>query len=70
MKCAACSRDAAGKKYCRHHSQAFEQLQEHYKTWVRAYGEMSWDGYLAKVREMKEAGDWVKEVIEAETKRE
>jgi hypothetical protein len=45
-------------------------LQEHYKTWVRAYGEMSWDGYLAKVREMKEAGDWVKEVIEAETKRE
>lgn len=69
MKCAACSRDAAGK-YCRHHSQALEQLQEHYKTWVRAYGDMPWDSYLVKVAEMKETGAWVKEVIETEMKKE
>ncbi|MEO9296332.1 MAG: hypothetical protein ABI347_12135 [Nitrososphaera sp.] len=69
MKCAACSHDGAAGKYCRYHLQAFEQLQKHYKTWVRAYGEMSWDSYLAKVKEMKETGDWVREVIEAETKK-
>ena len=68
MKCAACERDAAGK-YCRYHSQALEQLQEHYKTWVRAYGGMQWDSYLAKVAEMKETGEWVKEVIAAERKK-
>lgn len=68
MKCAACSRDAAGK-YCRHHSQAFEELQEHYKNWVRAYGSISWDGYLERVLKMQETGAWVKEVIESEMKK-
>ena len=68
MKCAACERDAAGK-YCRYHSQAFEQLQEHYKTWVRAYGGMPWERYLAKMAEMKETGDWVKEIIAVERKK-
>jgi hypothetical protein len=68
MKCAACSRDAEGK-YCRYHSQALERLREHYGAWVKAYGDMQWGDYLAKVSKMEETGSWVKEVVEAEMKK-
>ncbi|MEW5841453.1 hypothetical protein [Nitrososphaera sp.] len=76
-KCAACGRDAPEKKkYCRHHEQALGRLQEHYSVWVRAYGSgdnISWQDYLRRLSDMtqeQQAGEWVKEVIRAEMKKE
>ena len=66
-KCAACHRNAlAGKKYCLHHDQALSSLADHYKTWVAAYGRISWGDFLTKLQNMQETGKWVKEVIEKE----
>jgi hypothetical protein len=70
-KCAACGRDCGNGKahchcYCSRHAKAFEQLQAHYAAWVRAYGHISWDEYLSRLSKMKETGDLVKQVIEAE----
>jgi hypothetical protein len=70
-KCAACSRRAMpGNKYCTYHAQALARLADHYKTWVSAYGSISWDGFMARLSKMQETGDWVKEVIAAEMKKE
>lgn len=66
-KCAACSRKPlAGKKYCVHHSQAFDGLMNHYKAWVSAYGTISMDEFMERLLSMKETGSWVREVINAE----
>ena len=70
-KCAACGRKAmpGSNKYCTYHAQALARLADHYKTWAGAYGSMSWDSFIARLSKMQETGDWVKEVIAAETKK-
>jgi hypothetical protein len=66
-KCAACHRkQTSGKKYCVHHSQAYDSLMSHYKAWVQAYGRVSMQDFMDKVLEMKETGSWIKEVISVE----
>ena len=40
-----------------------------YKSWVDAYGGVSWEDFLGRLSKMKETGSWVKEVIEAELKK-
>ncbi|MEO9363033.1 MAG: hypothetical protein ABI348_03945 [Nitrososphaera sp.] len=72
-KCAACARESDGsgsKKYCSYHTRALEQLKSHYDSWVEAYGDISWQDYLQRLHKMEETGQWVKEVIEAEMKKE
>jgi hypothetical protein len=70
QKCAACHRKTMqGNKYCLHHDQAFTCLIEHYKAWVNAYGRISMDDFMNKLRSMEETGSWVKEVIEVELKK-
>ena len=65
--CAACHRKPlAGKRYCVHHSQAYDGLMNHYKAWVDAYGKISINEFMDKLLSMKETGTWVKEVITAE----
>jgi hypothetical protein len=67
IKCSACHRKAIpGKKYCVHHSQALDSLQNHYKAWVEAYGRISMEDFMDKLLEMKETGTWIREVIAAE----
>jgi hypothetical protein len=44
-------------------------LKEHHKTWIKAYGEISWNDFLNKLLKIDETGIWVKEVIIAELKR-
>jgi hypothetical protein len=68
MKCQACSREAQDK-YCKYHGRALQGLQEHYKAWVKAYGQISWHDFLTRLIEMKETGTWVKEVISVELKK-
>jgi hypothetical protein len=41
----------------------------HYKTWVDAYGGISWQDFLNKLSTMQETGSWVKEVIAVELKK-
>ena len=66
-KCAACRRKAlVGKKYCIHHSQAYDSFVNHYKAWVEAYGRISMEEFMDKLIQMKETGSWIREVIEAE----
>ena len=66
-KCAACHRKAlAGKRYCVHHSQAYDGLMNHYRAWVDAYGKISIELFMDRLLSMKETGTWVKEVISAE----
>ncbi|AIF83263.1 hypothetical protein NTE_01191 [Candidatus Nitrososphaera evergladensis SR1] len=72
-KCAACARESGDKKYCRYHAKALEQLKSHYDSWVDAYDDgsaISWQDYLTRLQKMEEAGQWVREVIEAEMKKE
>lgn len=67
LRCAACSRKPlAGKKYCVHHSQAYDGLLNHYGAWVDAYGKISMKEFMNKLMAMRETGTWVREVIEAE----
>jgi hypothetical protein len=69
-KCSACSRKAlTRKKYCFYHSQAIDDIKEHYKKWVYAYGIISWNDFLNKLLSMNETGSWIKEVIAVELKR-
>jgi hypothetical protein len=71
-KCAACYRGvvAKGKKYCIYHSQAYDSLQKQYDAWVHAYGGISRGDYMKKLLTLNETGSWVKEVINAELKKE
>jgi hypothetical protein len=69
-KCTACHRKAlAGNKYCLHHKQAFDSMNNHYKAWVNAYGQISWEEFLHKLSGMQETGSWIKEVIAVESKK-
>jgi len=66
-KCTVCHRKAlSGDKYCVHHKQAFDNIINHYKVWVNAYGRISWEEFLIKLSGMQETGSWVKEVIALE----
>jgi hypothetical protein len=69
-KCTACYRRAlSDNEYCLHHKQAFDSMINHYKTWVNAYGRISWEEFLTKLSSMQETGRWIKEVIEVELKK-
>jgi hypothetical protein len=69
-KCSACSRKVlTRKKYCFYHSQALDDIMEHYKKWVHVYEIISWNDFLNKLLNMNETGSWIKEVIAVELKR-
>ncbi len=65
MKCPLCRRESEpGSGLCRYHGEAKVALEEGYKAWKRAYGELQWTEYLDKIRRNEETGQWVKEVAE------
>ena len=70
QKCAICSRPASdsrgGRTYCVYHTQAYDGVVSHYKDWITAYGGLTWQEYLYNIVKMKESGDWIKEIAEAE----
>ncbi|HXG07205.1 MAG TPA: hypothetical protein VNI77_07770 [Nitrososphaera sp.] len=70
QKCAACYRNALpDSRYCLHHKQALDSITNHYRAWTDAYGGISWQEFLDKLLKMHETGSWIKEVIEAESKK-
>jgi hypothetical protein len=62
-KCSACMRKVSKNKYCQYHARVFDNLKEHYNTWIEAYGSISWNDYLNQLLQMNETGIWVKDVI-------
>jgi hypothetical protein len=52
-----------------HHKQAFDSMINHYKIWVKAYGQITWEEFLTKLSSMQETGRWIKGVIEVESKK-
>ncbi len=70
MKCAACTRDSGDKEYCLYHTKALEELKSHYGSWVSAYGGISWQDYLKRLYNMQETGQWIKDIIRLELKKE
>ena len=72
-RCAICTRIAVGGikqgRYCVYHSQAYEGLLAHYKTWISAYGELPWQQYLERIVKMNETGEWIKDIATAELKK-
>jgi hypothetical protein len=69
-KCAACHRKhLADNKYCQRHKEAFDRINNHYTSWVNAYGRISREEFLNKLLAMQETGSWIKEVIEVESKK-
>lgn len=68
MVCQACGRKAQDR-YCSYHEKALQNLRAHHDSWMRAYGDISWEKFLEKLEGMQETGDWVKEVIRAELKK-
>ena len=71
-KCSVCARDviAKEKKYCLYHSQAYDSLQKQHGAWMHAYAGISMGDYMKKLLTLNETGTWIKEVINAELKKE
>jgi hypothetical protein len=65
-KCAACHRQVSSGIYCLEHNKAFESLNKHYKSWMDAYDDVSWQDFLNNILGRNETGKWVKEVIAIE----
>ena len=67
MKCRLCQREAKETSgFCGRHLVAEEMLRDNYEKWRSAYGALSWEEYLDRVKQLKGTGRWVKEVIEFE----
>jgi len=61
-KCAICQRTQLEEsEYCKYHERAYENLLAGYRKWKRAEG-ITWSDYLKKLIELKETGEWVKDV--------
>lgn len=70
MRCALCWRESRSKEgLCSYHAEAHKSLNEGYRRWCRAYGEIDEGRYLEKLLELPECGEWVKDVAKMELKR-
>jgi len=69
--CRLCQREAKEKDgFCTYHLAAMDSLVRGYDAWKDAYSELTWLQYLTRVKQLKGTGEWVKEVIEFEMKKE
>lgn len=60
MKCLLCEREAL-PELCRHHEAGLRAVEAGYEGWRRAYGALSWEGYLEMVVKNPETGAWASE---------
>ncbi len=64
-KCYICNRESE-ESLCAYHKLAYEALRDNYEVWRKAYGDITWKEYIARVYERSETGRWVKDVIKHE----
>lgn len=55
MKCMLCSRKAASD-LCTYHRGAKGKVEESYRLWTEAYGEIEWKDHLDKVKRSEQTG--------------
>ncbi len=65
LSCIICNRDSSNK-FCKYHMQAYDTLKENYKAWRKAYKDVTWEEYLARLLELEETGGWIKDIIRYE----
>ncbi|HXW36705.1 MAG TPA: hypothetical protein VEJ36_02215 [Nitrososphaerales archaeon] len=61
MTCRICRREAVAE-LCQYHEDARSRIEECYPIWKDAFGQMSHEEYLLKIRDHDQSGEWVKEV--------
>ena len=62
-ECKICFRKPVEKGYCEYHIEAFNNLNEAYVDWKKAYNDkLEFKDYLKKIVMNKFTGDWVREV--------
>ena len=49
-------------RYCIYHERAYSQVKYAYEKWQNAFGNMTWERYLERILELKETGEWAKQV--------
>ncbi len=65
LSCVICNRKS-DNRFCKYHMQAHMMLKDNYKEWRKAYGDVTWREYLARLLELEETGSWVKDIIKYE----
>lgn len=61
MVCAAPT-ETEQADYCTSHNVALRAMREAYQTWSKAYESIRLEQFLAKLSELPESGEWVKEL--------
>lgn len=41
-------------------------LRENYQVWKKAYKDITWQEYLARLLELEDTGGWIKDIIKHE----
>lgn len=68
MKCKLCKRESRkDSNLCAYHASARETLRAKYGAWKEAYGSLSWEEYLNRIKRHGETGQWVREVVTLES---
>lgn len=64
--CLVCHSTIEKGDYCDAHQIAKKNIEQRFKDWRVAYGELSWDDYLAKLinDDSIPIGDWAREVAD------
>jgi len=62
--CSLCGRRKQEREqFCDFHYTAFKNLQNGYKMWSEAYGEMTKEEYYGELQKQSDTGSAIKEVI-------
>ncbi len=61
-ECRICGRPVTEGGLCRYHHLALNNLKSGYDAWTDAL-DISWEGYLRRLLDCSETGQWVVEVI-------
>ena len=60
--CFVCNRQALKARYCVHHERAYSEVSNAYEKWQKAFENLTWERYLERILELKETGEWAKQV--------
>jgi hypothetical protein len=67
-RCVACNRvieEPSNTPFCSLHAKAYENLVAGYVDWKNAYGDLSPEEFLERLKNNESSGRWVREVVRA-----
>ncbi len=64
LNCAVCLTNVEGEQddYCPVHARAFRNIRESFADWLTAYGRLTFAEFLARMRNLTETGEHVREL--------